>query len=134
MRIEYIWRLLYNGSRFPTGSVITAAISGIDIALWDLKGKALKVPTYQLLGGRVRDKVRVYRTGGGGPDDAKRAVQEDGFTAIKTGPHTAGADRMPWGKVLREAGRKMEAMRKAVGEDVDIGVDPHAKIFEVARS
>src|SRR5262245_40158370 len=79
MRIEYLWRLLYNGSRFPTGSVITAAISGIDIALWDLKGKALKVPTYELLGGRVRDKVRVYRTGVGGAADAKRWVEEMGF-------------------------------------------------------
>jgi galactonate dehydratase len=114
--------------------VVSAAISGIDIALWDLKGKALKVPTYQLLGGRVRDKVRVYRTGVGRVEDAKRVVEEDGFTAIKTGPQPPGGDQMPWGKVLREAGRKLEAMRNALGDEIDIGVDPHAKIFEVARS
>src|SRR5262249_24929789 len=59
-RIEYLWRLMYNGSRYPGGSVVTAAISGIEQALWDLKGKALGVPVYQLLGGRCRDKVRVY--------------------------------------------------------------------------
>jgi galactonate dehydratase len=58
-RIEYLWRLLYNGSRYPGGSVVLAAISGIEQALWDLKGKALKVPVYELIGGRCRDKLRV---------------------------------------------------------------------------
>jgi galactonate dehydratase len=52
MRIEYLWRLMYNGSRFPTGSVITAAISGIDMALWDLKGKVLK--------GQQRSSLRIW--------------------------------------------------------------------------
>ena len=130
-RIEYLWRLLYNGSRYPGGSVVLAAISGIEQALWDLKGKALKVPVYELIGGRCRDKVRVYR-GSGTVDDARRAVDQ-GFTAIKMGPQPAGSDTMPWGKVLAEAGRKMEAMRKAVGDDIDIALDPHAKVFEPAR-
>ena len=53
---ERVWHELYAGSRFPTGSVITAAISGIDQALWDIKGKALETPVYQLLGGKVRDR------------------------------------------------------------------------------
>lgn len=132
-RIEYLWRLLYNGSRFPGGSVINAAISGIEHALWDLKGKKLGVPVYELIGGRCRDKVRVY-VGVGTLDDAKRAVEERGFTAIKTGPQPPGGDTMPWGKVLREAGRKMEAFRKALGDEIDIAIDPHAKIFEPARS
>jgi galactonate dehydratase len=132
-RIEYLWRLLYNGSRFPGGSVINAAISGIEQALWDLKGKALGVPVYQLLGGRCRDKVRVY-VGIGSVDDAKRAVEQHCFTAVKTGPQPVGGDTMPWGKVLREAGRKMEALRKALGDDIDIALDPHAKIFEPVRA
>src|SRR5262245_10348368 len=124
-RIEYLWRLLYNGSRYPGGSVVTAAISGIEQALWDLKGKALGVPVYQLIGGRCRDKVRVY-AGVGTVDDAKRAVDR-GFTAVKTSPQPSRSDGMPWGKVLREAGRKMEALRKALGDEIDIGLDPHAK-------
>lgn len=132
MRIEYLWRLMYNGSRFPGGSVVNAAISGIEEALWDLKGKALRVPVYQLVGGRCRDKVRVY-LGVGSVDDAKRAVDR-GFTAVKTSPQPAGSDTMPWGEVLREAGRKLEALRKALGDDIDIGLDPHAKIFEPARA
>jgi galactonate dehydratase len=132
-RIEYLWRLMYNGSRFPGGSVVNAAISGIEHALWDLKGKALGVPVYQLVGGRCRDKVRVY-LGVGTVDTARRAVEQQGFTAIKTSPFPPGSDQMPWGKVLREAGRKLEALRKALGDDVDIGLDPHAKIFEPVRA
>jgi galactonate dehydratase len=131
-RIEYLWRLLYNGSRFPGGSVINAAISGIEQALWDLKGKALGVPVYQLIGGRCRDKVRVY-VGVSSVDDAKRAVDR-GFTAVKTAPQPPGSDVLPWGKVLREASRKMEALRKALGDEIDIALDPHAKIFEPARA
>ena len=59
-RIEHLWRLLYNNSRFPGGSIVNAAISGIETALWDLKGKIHGLPVYQLLGGRCRDRVRVY--------------------------------------------------------------------------
>ncbi|HMC64424.1 MAG TPA: galactonate dehydratase [Gemmataceae bacterium] len=132
MRIEYLWRLMYNGSRYPGGSVVTAAISGIEQALWDLKGKALGVPVYQLLGGRCRDKVRVY-LGIGAVDDAKRAVDR-GFTAVKTGPQPPGGDKMPWVKLLREAGRRMAELRKALGDEIDIALDPHAKIFESARA
>ena len=57
---------MYNGSRFPGGSMLGAAISGIETALWDLKGKIHGVPVYQLLGGRCRDRVRVYLGIGGG--------------------------------------------------------------------
>ncbi|NLG28741.1 MAG: hypothetical protein GX557_12575, partial [Chloroflexi bacterium] len=65
--IEGLWQRLYIGSRFPGGVVINAAISGIDIALWDLKGKALDVPVYQLLGGKCRERIRVYEAAHG-PD------------------------------------------------------------------
>jgi len=138
-RIEHLWRKMYNGSRFPGGSIINAAISGIETALWDLKGKAHGVPVYQLLGGRCRDRVRVYRgIGGGTPqqaaDDARRAVEQEGFTAVKMGPQPSGSEKMPWGQVLRETGRRMEAVRNAVGEDIDIGLDPHAQIFEPYRA
>ena len=68
---ERIWHELYAGSRFPTGSVITSAIRGIDQALWDIKGKALDVPVYQLLGGKVRDRIRVYQSARGGTPAAK---------------------------------------------------------------
>lgn len=138
-RIEHLWRIMYNGSRFPGGSIVNAAISGIEIALWDLKGKIYGVPVYQLVGGRCRDRIRVYRAAGGGntpqeiEESAKQAVRE-GFTAIKTSPQPAHYQQMPWGQVLRETRKRMEVLRKAVGDDVDIALDPHAQIFEPIRA
>ena len=95
-RIEYLWRLMYNASRFPGGSMLNAAISGIETALWDVKGKAHGVPVYQLIGGRCRDKVRVYLgVGGNSPQDvaesALNAVRQ-GFTAIKMAPGAVPGD------------------------------------------
>jgi galactonate dehydratase len=133
-RIEHLWRVMYNGSRFPGGSIGYAALSGIEIALWDLKGRALGRPVYELLGGRCRDRVRVYRgIGGATPDaladDARRAVAE-GYTAVKMAPQPPDSEKLPWGLVLRDLARRMEAVRKAVGDAVDVGLDPHARIFE----
>ncbi|MEX0677920.1 MAG: mandelate racemase/muconate lactonizing enzyme family protein [Pirellulales bacterium] len=139
-RIEHLWRLLYNGSRFPGGSMVNAAISGIEIALWDLKGKAYGVPVYQLCGGRCRDRIRVYRSAGGGDtrkqveDEVARVVKKQGFTAIKVSPQPAHYQQLPWGQVLRETRTRMEILRRAVGEDVDIALDPHAQIFEPIRA
>ena len=133
-RIEHLWRIMYNGSRFPGGSIGYAALSGIEIALWDLKGRALGRPVYELIGGRCRDRVRVYRgIGGATPEtlaaEARRAVDE-GFTAVKMMPLPPDSEKTPWGMVLRGTARRMEAVRKAVGDAVDIGLDPHAQIFE----
>ena len=60
MRTEHIWQMLFRGGFFPAERILSAAISAIDIALWDIKGKALGVPVYDLLGGKVRDKVILY--------------------------------------------------------------------------
>jgi galactonate dehydratase len=133
-RIEHLWRLMYNGARFPGGSIGYAALSGIEIALWDLKGRALGKPVYELIGGRCRDRIRVYRgIGGNTPealaDDARRAVDE-GFTAVKMLPQPPDSETMPWGLVVKRTAERMEAVRKAVGDAVDIGLDPHARIFE----
>jgi len=138
-RIEHLWRIMYNGSRFPGGSMLNAAISGIEIALWDVKAKAHGVPVYQLLGGRCRDRVRVYRgIGGNTPQNvatsARQAVQQEGFTAVKMGPQPPDSTRLPWAQVLRGAAARMEAVRRAVGDDVEIALDPHAQIFEPFRA
>jgi galactonate dehydratase len=133
-RIEHLWRLMYNGSRFPGGSIGYAALSGIEIALWDLKGRALGHPIYELLGGRCRDRVRVYRGIGGGTPEAlaaaARQAVDEGFTGVKMAPQPPDSEKMPWGAVVTGTARRMEAVRKAVGEAVDIGLDPHARIFE----
>ena len=132
-QIEHLWRIMYNGARFPGGSVVNAAISAIEIACWDVKARALGVGVYELLGGRCRDKIRVYRSVSDA-DDAKRATQEQGFTAIKMYPMPAAAETMPWNRVLRAAAEKMQAVRHAVGDDIDIALDPHAQSFEPIRA
>jgi galactonate dehydratase len=137
--IEYIWATLYNFTRFPGGSVVNAAISGIEHALWDISGKAAGLPVYMLLGGRIRDKIRVYQSiGGREPKEAgasaKALVEKYGYTAVKMSPHMAGTNARPYNYVSRFAGERVRAVREALGPDVDIGVDIHAKFFEPVRA
>ncbi len=137
--IERLWATMYQGLRFPPGSVGLAAISGIEHTLWDISAKALGLPVYRLLGGRVRDRVRVYQ-GCSGPTPEKAAekaaalVEQYGYTALKMSPFPPNEHLMPWNQVLREGPRHMAAVREAVGDDVDIGLDAHAKVFEPMRA
>jgi len=140
--IEGLWQLMYAGSRFPGGSVVNAAISGIEHALWDIKGKALDVPVYQLVGGKCRNKVRVYQSIRGDTpeelaDHARMLVKEYGYTALKMFPFCRG--RPLWhdtgvAAALNGAEARIKAVREAVGDKVDIGLDAHAQIFEPARA
>ena len=137
--IEGLWQLLYAGSRFPGGAVINSAISGIEHALWDIAGKAANLPVYRLLGGKCRDKIRVYQSAGGNTPaemaaNAVALIEKYGYTALKLGPMPPGYAEKPWNQVVREAAARVEAVRRAVGDDIDIGLDPHARIFEPARA
>jgi len=107
------------------GPFICSAISGLEQALWDIKGKALKVPVYEMLGGRVRDKIRVYANTWASQrkledyvEFAVRAV-ENGFTALKIYPF--GEEELV--KNEQEAIERVRAVRDAVGDDVDIMID-----------
>src|SRR5215210_6369002 len=86
-RIEDHFQVLYRGGFYRGGPVLTSAISGIEQALWDIKGKALNVPVYELLGGAAREKVRVYSwIGGDRPADAAEAAKAQtaaGFTPLR---------------------------------------------------
>ena len=137
--IQYLWDLMYNFTRFPGGMVVNAAISGIEHALWDISGKAVGLPVYMLLGGKVRDKIRLYQSACGNEpaqvaEAAKRLVEKYGYTAIKMSPHMAGTNARPVNYVTRMAGQRVRAVREALGPDIDIGVDIHAKFFEVTRA
>lgn len=137
--IEGLWQLMYAGSRFPGGMVVNAAISGIEHALWDIAGKAANLPVYRLLGGKCRDKVRVYQAPRGDTpealaEDAVRLIETYGYTALKIGPMPPNFQNLPWNALLRAAEARMAAVRDAVGPDIDIGVDPHARIFEPIRA
>ena len=137
--IEGIWQKLYVGSRFPGGSVVNSAISGIDQALWDLKGRALNTPVYQLLGGKCRERIRVYqgiygRTPEETADNALQVIEQYGFTAIKTMPLPWGHHQMSWPQVLREVDRKMALLRDRLGDGIEIALDPHAQILEPVKA
>jgi galactonate dehydratase len=137
--IERNWALCYQGARFPPGSSAMAALSGIDQSLWDITGKALKVPIHALLGGRVRDRIRAYHgVHAESPqklaEAGKRLVQGQGFTALKTSPLPADWRDLTWNQAVDGGKRLLEALRKAVGADVDIGLDAHAAVWEPARA
>lgn len=137
--VEGLWQLMYAGSRFPGGMVLNAAISGIEHALWDIAGQAAGLPAYRLMGGRVRDKVRVYQSVSGDDpealaDNARALLATYGYTMLKMNPLPADWHRKPWGRVLREAEARVAAVRDAIGPDADIGLDPHARIFEIGHA
>ncbi len=129
LRIEHHWQHLYRMSPFR-GTALAGAISAVDIALWDIKGKHFQAPIWELLGGRCRDKIRLHLLGGGGtPDamiDAARAATEEGFTALKFDPvhHIdAGIDKM-----VKNAVELTAAAREGGGPDLDLIIEVHRKL------
>jgi mannonate dehydratase len=132
-RIEHCWSEMVRGTFWSTGQVVMSAVAGIDQALWDLKGKRLGVPVYDLLGGPTRDKVRVYRHLAGDTadeliEDAQRWI-ERGFTALRYCPLAAlDADSMRnWDpqRSIAATIKGTEALRLAVGDSVDLLFDAH---------
>ena len=141
-RVEYLWQIMYRQHFWHGNGIVRGtAISGIDIALWDIVGKVLGVPCHKLWGGPVRDTIRLYSHLGGGkmedfyettPGDASRFADlalksvEEGFTAFKT---MAVPETMPLEglRPIKYAEACVKAMREAVGDDIDIMVDCHAR-------
>ena len=137
-RIEWLIRRAKNTMRFPLGQVAWSAISGIDLALWDIAGKAAGLPVYSLLGGKTRDRVRVYHgIYGDSPEEvgehAARLIDE-GYSAFKTSPLPSNWREIPWRQTLREAEHRMSAIRDAIGDSPDLAVDVHVAIRETALS
>ncbi len=137
--VEHLFNMMYNFTRFPGGLVVNAAISGIEHALWDIAGKAAGLPVYMLLGGKVREKIRVYQSAGGESpqavaEAAKRIVEKYGYTAIKMRPQPNRDNARPYNEVTRIAGQRVKAVRDTLGPDVDIGCDIHARFFELSRA
>ena len=130
-RVEHCWQVLYRSGFWRMGVIGMSAISGIDQALWDIKGKELGRPVYELLGGPVRDKVRMYTHFGGPTPEAmvETAMEKvaKGWTAIKTVPvpitniHDGPA-------VVKKAAAGLKAVREAVGDDIDILLDMHGRV------
>jgi galactonate dehydratase len=132
LRIEHLWQIMYRHAFYRGGPIMNSAISGVEQALWDILGQALKQPVHQLLGGRVRDKIRVYANGprGESPEalaESALALKERGFTAMKLVPFGA-VKPLDGIAAVREAARTMAAVRDAVGPDVDLAVDCHGRL------
>ncbi len=125
--VVHHWQAIYRHAFYRGGPVLTSALSGIDQALWDIKGKLLNVPVYELLGGPTRDRVRVYgqaRT----PADMKQRKAE-GYTVIKTGlAHQYPANIVENPAFIKHAVDSFAALRDAGGPEMDIGIDFHGNI------
>jgi len=135
-RVEYLTNLLVQQCRFPPGALGLAAISAIDHCLWDIAAKAAGVPVYQLLGGHVRDRIKVYSGVYTAPDvpQARAALDELnekwGFTAFKLSPWRIDMHANRWGEVVRTSAEYFRELREAVNVQYEIAFDAHAKIFE----
>ena len=144
-QIEDIWTSLHRRVTWTGGAVTISAISAIDLALWDIKGKALGVPVYELIGGKVRDRVPLYANGwltGPRPDaddDQQRgseeaswyakcavAVVEGGYRCLKLYPFN-GAQVITPERITRGIGL-VRAVREAVGPQIEIAVDVRSRL------
>ncbi len=129
-RIEHHWQAIYRGQFYRGGPILCSALSGIEQALWDILGKWTGQPVHQLLGGRVRDRIRVYgwlsgETYGDYIESAKVSA-EAGFTALKTGLYGA-VNIVDTPAVVEENVKRFARIREAVGPEVDVGIDFHGR-------
>jgi galactonate dehydratase len=126
--IEDVWQVAYRGGFYRGGPVLMSALAGLEQALWDLKGRALGLPVWQMLGGKVRDSIRAYAwIGGDRPHeigDAARARREQGFSAVKMNA-TAELDWIGTPKLFDEV---IERVRAAQAEGMDVGLDFHGRV------
>lgn len=127
-RIEDIWQVAYRGGFYRGGAVLMSALAGLDQALWDWKGRHYGLPAHEMLGGRVRDKVRAYAwIGGDRPDDiaeAAAARKAQGFSAVKMNA-TAEVDYLVAPRHLDEVVARVQA---AQGAGMDVGLDFHGRL------
>src|SRR5262245_60943618 len=126
-RVVHHWQALYRHAFYRGGPILTSALSGIDHALWDIKGKAFGVPVYELLGGPTRDRVRVYAHAG--KPDLIKEKKKLGFTAFKCGPAKMRPARfVETPTFVGKVAEAFAALREAAGPDCDIAIDFHGAI------
>jgi galactonate dehydratase len=131
-RIQHLWQVMYRRPFFRSGAVTLSAMSAIEQALWDIKGKVAGLPVYELLGGRCHERIKLYANGPDGATleevaDSARSLTEQGFTALKTNVDDAVLP-VQGERILRNAAEHAEAVRNAVGSDVEIAWDAHGRL------
>ena len=133
-RIEHLWQIMYRGYFYPPGREKVHALGGLDMALWDIKGKALGVPVYELLGGLTRDHIECYSTGypsQGSLKETARACMEAGFRAFRTsvaGPAVDSNEGFISQRMVDETYRRCQEIREGVGTDGDWAIDYHTRL------
>ncbi|MEW6238690.1 MAG: galactonate dehydratase [Candidatus Omnitrophota bacterium] len=130
-QIEKHWQTIYRGTFYRGGPVLSSALSGVEQALWDILGKHLNVPVWQLLGGKVRDKIRMYGWIGGEEtgdyiENFKRGVKDGVFTAYKLVP-VPGMQMIETPALLDRVVQNVKQVREAAPRHVDIGLDFHGR-------
>jgi len=139
MQVEHIWQSMYVHSFYRAGPVMGSAISGIDQALWDLRGKILGVPVYKLLGGPYDPRgVRGYYHASAGSRDAlvklRESAKQQGVTCFKTAPTARTFEWIETHAQIKRAVESVQMAREALGPDIDIAVDFHAKTSPAVAS
>ncbi|WHZ01459.1 galactonate dehydratase [Neobacillus sp. YX16] len=133
MRIEDLWQVMYRAGFYRGGPILTSAISGIEQALWDIKGKFYNAPVYDLIGGASRDKIRVYNwIGGDRPSDVREAALQQiaaGFTAVKMNASEELHYIDSFSKVEKVIER-IATVREVGGSDFGIGIDFHGRVHK----
>ncbi len=131
--IEDIWQILYRGGFYRGGPILMSAISGIDQALWDIKGKFLNIPVFELLGGAVRNKMKMYCwIGGDNPDVVLEQAHEKvkaGYQAVKMNA-TGGMQWVSSLKDIKTVALNIKLLREEFGYDLDIGLDFHGRVHK----
>ena len=131
LQIEKHWQAMYRGAFYRGGPILMSAIAGVDQALWDIKGKYHNAPVHQLLGGQVRDRIRVYAWVGGDRPDAivasANAAIAGGFKATKMNI-TEEMQIVDTMATVDQAVERMASLREAVGNKLDIAVDFHGRV------
>jgi galactonate dehydratase len=127
-RIEDIWQVAYRGGFYRGGPVLMSAIAGLEQALWDLKGKAIGLPVWEMLGGKVRDRIRAYAwIGGDRPGEIAEAAAArvgQGFSAVKMN----ATPELDWIGTPRLFDEVIERVQAAQGAGVDVGLDFHGRV------
>jgi galactonate dehydratase len=130
-RIEHHWQAIYRGQFYRGGPILVSALSGIEQALWDILGKWLNVPVYQLLGGHTRDKIRVYgwlhgESYGDYIENAKVGL-DVGLTAFKFGL-IGSMNIVDSPAIIDQNVRRFAAIREAIGPQIEVGIDFHGRV------
>jgi galactonate dehydratase len=133
-RIEHLWQVMFRRGFFPADRFLSAAIAAIDVALWDIRGKALGVPVYELLGGKVRDRVPCYThlgdqytTAAALPDRCRQLVS-DGWRHLRFAVPYDNDGTLDARRAMRDTIALFHAAREAVGDDVELILDVHTRL------